>query len=230
MLKAMAAPDARTTHVREGSGSYHSRTASGTQGMAAFSIPPGMPDDSPSRQRPGDLPLSLSPEPRGDRRVIVNEDILLSTTLMTTYLMVVRTWRRIFEHLYCTLSGTDSSKPNLARLPDLQIQVQGFDVQSNPALQIALLHQDITARLRMIEASLGIFSGSASGLLIQDGHEDIRVAMSRMLITDPLAIALQQTLLAREKQHGSACQGLAHLTLSELMDKVKRIVIMLGLV
>lgn len=167
-----------------------------------------------------------TPEPQPAKTA----DILLTTTLMTTYILAVRTWERIFTRLHLIISGGNNRLNLAATLPDLQIQMQGEDLHSNPALQIILLHQDISSRMGLIRAFLGIASNPTERAHFDDEGKDIQLARSQVLITDPLSISIQQIILAQAAQMGLEKNEGGNFTLSQLMDEVKRRIIAGGFV
>lgn len=142
-------------------------------------------------------------------------------TLATTYMLIVRMWKLIFTHIHSILNEGNGSQSLTSPL-NLQIQMQGYDMQSPLALQAILLCQDVSGRLQVIETLLGLDGQSMSGIR-HDGRRDgdgSGHAASRVLISQPMALSVLQIVFAQERQ----VQG-EDVPLVGIMERVKQIII-----
>ncbi|KAK3296552.1 uncharacterized protein B0H64DRAFT_417903 [Chaetomium fimeti] len=171
------------------------------------------------RRGPGQTALStgdnVSTATTSHRRA---PDILLVTTLVTTYILLTRNWRCIFSRLLAQLdSGSvDTAGTGALQLPD--VQMGGFQIRSNPAIQTLVLIELTSGMLDTIERALGITysAGCSSGRVRGDGVNCWAV------LIDPVAVSIRETLLSQERVRTGREGNGGELSLNQMMDRVKR--------
>ncbi|KAM7219557.1 hypothetical protein V8F06_005112 [Rhypophila decipiens] len=119
-------------------------------------------------------------------------DMVLTTTLITTYIILVRSWRQVFLHFLDILgSNNDTSLTSLATsLPALQLG--GLHVlRNNPSMQIAVLLETSTGLIEGIEDFMGVFQkrqSSSTGA----GNSCLR------MMAHPSSVSIREALLSQE--------------------------------
>ncbi|KAK4222294.1 hypothetical protein QBC38DRAFT_460559 [Podospora fimiseda] len=148
-------------------------------------------------------------------------DILLATTLITTYLLLARTWRRTFGVLHGFLIAPASSQSSMS-LPSLQFG--GFQVRNNPAIQILVLLEVASGLLQIIESSLGIVHSTVRGGSNINNAKVSNTDEPRPLVfpMDPVAISIRETLLTQEMVASTGEEGVVPMSLRQVMDVVKQ--------
>ncbi|KAM7198452.1 hypothetical protein V8F33_004958 [Rhypophila sp. PSN 637] len=136
-------------------------------------------------------------------------DIVLTTTLITTYIILVRSWRQVFLHFLDILSNNNgTSLTSLAMcLPALQLG--GLHIlRNNPSMQIVVLLETSTGLIEGIEDFLGIFQRQQSS---STGSRNSCLGM----MTHPSSVSIREALLSQEMlrvysigrkpPHGNSC-------------------------
>ncbi|EAQ88668.1 hypothetical protein CHGG_05287 [Chaetomium globosum CBS 148.51] len=145
-------------------------------------------------------------------------DILLVTTLVTAYILLKRNWRCIFsillEQLESASGGTTRAGP--LELPD--VHMGGFQIRSNPTVQILVLLELTSGMLHTIETALGLtYPANCSS----EGAREEGVNGWAALI-DPVAVSVRETLLSQERVRTGREESAGGLSLRQAMEKVKR--------
>jgi hypothetical protein len=145
-------------------------------------------------------------------------DILLVTTLVTTYILLMRNWRCIFSRLLDQLDSRsgDTAGANVLELPG--VQMGGFQIPSNPAIQIPVLLELTSGMLHTIETALGLTysAGCSSGRGREDGVNCWAV------LIDPVAVSIRETLISQERVRTGREGNGGELSLNQMMERVKR--------
>ncbi|KAM7200663.1 hypothetical protein V8F20_005165 [Naviculisporaceae sp. PSN 640] len=141
-------------------------------------------------------------------------DIVLTTTLITTYITLIRSWRQVHVTIYQILVFNQSNNNNIplasltSSLPTLQLG--GLHVlQNNPAMQLAILLETSSSLIQGIEDLLGISGGTKSCL---------------DMMTDPGAVSVREALLSQETlrtYNDGKVAGFGRQTWQELVAEVK---------
>ncbi|RYP48607.1 hypothetical protein DL768_005527 [Monosporascus sp. mg162] len=143
-------------------------------------------------------------------------DILLSTSLVTAYILLLRTWRLIYSWFHRLLTSDSPTESRLLlSLPSLELG--GFRVQRSPSIQIAALLELSSSMLQAVETRLGIGNHDA-----QVNAEKCHHSKSSVLGTNPVAISIRDTLLSQEVLRAGTEDNLGNLSLTELMAEVKK--------
>lgn len=148
------------------------------------------------------------------------QDIVLTTTLITTYIYLIRIWRCVFSRLHHLLLTTSPEEiSGLLVLPSLQLG--GFHVPNNCSIQILVLLELSSGMLQMLQCSLGITSSSDGNNDIGSAREDAG-ASGRVLDIDPIAVSVRETLLSQEVLRRAREDSFGELSLKEVMDLVRK--------
>ncbi|KAK4212040.1 hypothetical protein QBC37DRAFT_466565 [Rhypophila decipiens] len=138
---------------------------------------------------PGERQL---PDTTSAKRLHPAGDMVLTTTLITTYIILVRSWRQVFLHFLDILgSNNGTSLTSLATsLPALQLG--GLHVlRNNPSMQIAVLLETSTGLIEGVEDFLGVFQKQQSSLT-GAGNSCLR------MMADPSSVSIREALLSQE--------------------------------
>ncbi|KAK3375566.1 hypothetical protein B0T24DRAFT_591278 [Lasiosphaeria ovina] len=193
---------------------------------------------------------STSPTTLPSRRTTKNRDMVLTTTLVTTYVLVVRSWRQLFANLADLLSSSSQTTSDVVALLALPaLQLGGLHVRSSPDMQLAVLLETGAGLLAAIDACLGIsfgfgFGGGPARCVQQQQHWDGSAingagggggggpqsgpqsgggSGSAVLAMDPASVSVREMLLSQEMLRAATEDGgFGELTLAEMMDEVKR--------
>ncbi|CAH0054723.1 unnamed protein product [Clonostachys solani] len=123
------------------------------------------------------------------------DPVLLTTVLVTSYILIRREWRRIFSFLHSALEEAPGAVAVAAILPPLQMG--GFILASSPTLQVMALLDLSSDMLSRIEACLGI-SPSAPWPGGRDAEPRGQAKPLSMLAMNPVSISIRETLLSQE--------------------------------
>jgi hypothetical protein len=142
-------------------------------------------------------------------------DVVLITTLVTSYVYLVRVWRYVVTLLHQLLLATGPSElRGLLLLPSLQLG--GFRLINNPSIQIQVLFELRSDMFQRIELMLGVGQDGAEGRYAE-GKEKGRQAIS----ISPFAASIRETLLYQEKMRTAAKHGMGDFSLKDITSKVK---------
>lgn len=142
-------------------------------------------------------------------------DILLVTTLVTAYILLVRNWRCTFSRLHrlLALAPERRNDSHVLELPTLQIG--GFQVRGNPVIQVLVLLELVSGMLQTIESGLGITYSAGRGSGKPDSGKCWTVFM------DPVAVSIRETLLSQERVRAGTGPNVGELSLKQMMEEVK---------
>ncbi|KAJ5827798.1 hypothetical protein N7447_004561 [Penicillium robsamsonii] len=144
-------------------------------------------------------------------------DVLLMTTLVTSYVYLIRIWRSVFSLLHRhLLLPTTPGHTRLLLLPSLQLG--GFRILNSPSIQIRVLFELRTDLFQRIEGILGIGSAGAYGRYGED-----REQKGQVLCVNPFAGLIRETLLHQEQMRAATEDGTGDLSLKDITTKVKRL-------
>lgn len=123
-----------------------------------------------------------------------SRDIVLTTTLITTYIILTRSWHQVFLNLYDILTLPSLKHTTISHILSLPIlQLGGLHVlQNNPQLQIAVLLEISASMIQNIESYLGVGS---------DGGQQPSLNM------DPVSVSIREALLSQEMLRIYACNS-----------------------
>ncbi|GAW16234.1 hypothetical protein ANO14919_056570 [Xylariales sp. No.14919] len=164
-------------------------------------------------------PLSCTPGPgRQSSKTKGPCCVVLTTSLVTAYILLVRNWRRIFIHLHRLLLASSPGEKNsggLGIIPNLQLG--GFRVESSPATQVAILIELSFDMLGQIETGLGAGSWGVSGAC--KGGQQYRLGQ---VVEGPVAASIREMLLTQEMVcMGEGAEELDTLSLVDLAGQLK---------
>ncbi|KAH6627326.1 hypothetical protein F5144DRAFT_593582 [Chaetomium tenue] len=145
-------------------------------------------------------------------------DILLVTTLVTAYILLTRNWRCIFSILLEQLESAsgDTIRAGTLELPD--VQMGGFQIRSNPTIQILVLLELTSGMLYTIETALGLtYPTSCSGGRVRDDGLNCWAAL-----IDPVAVSVRETLMSQERVRTGREESAGGLSLRQAMERIKR--------
>lgn len=145
-------------------------------------------------------------------------DVLLMTTLVTSYVYLIRMWRSVFSLLYhhLLLPTTPGHIRGLLMLPSLELG--GFRILNSPSIQIRVLFELRTDLFQQIEAMLGIGNTGAYGRYGED-----REQKGQVLCGNPFAGLIRETLLHQEQMRAATEDGTGDLSLKDITTKVKQL-------
>ncbi|KAJ3539764.1 hypothetical protein NM208_g5352 [Fusarium decemcellulare] len=144
-------------------------------------------------------------------------DILLTSTLVTSYAYLIRTWRSVFSLLHRLLL-TSGAGPTLSLLKLPSLQFGGFQLVNNPSIQIQVLFELRNDLFQRIEGIMGIGNSTTHGRY-RDGKENKR----QVLGMDPCAVLIRETLLHQERVRATNEDGMGDLSLKDITTKVKQL-------
>ncbi|KAI1424624.1 hypothetical protein F5Y12DRAFT_431111 [Xylaria sp. FL1777] len=149
--------------------------------------------------------------------------VVLTTSVVTAYILLMRNWRLIFTYLY-RLLVVRQPPPNrdLAIMPILQFG--GSRVQSSSATQVAVLIELSFDMLGQIEIGLGAdywgVSGARKGST--GGQQHPSHGQESCIVKGPVAISVRDMLLTQEMVRlTEGVDELDTLSLTELADQLK---------
>lgn len=142
-------------------------------------------------------------------------DILLVTTLVTTYILLTRNWRFIFWRLLEQLESGSRDRAGADTLELPGVQMGGFQIRSNPAIQILVLLELASGMLHTIETALGL-TYPASGRVREND------ANCSTILIDQVAVSVRETLLSQERVRTGKEENSGGLSLIQIMERVKR--------
>ncbi|KAF7540750.1 hypothetical protein G7054_g1178 [Neopestalotiopsis clavispora] len=146
---------------------------------------------------------------------------ILTTSLVTSFILLARIWRRIFIYLHRLLLGTPTLSASemdcFTIIPCLQLG--GFRVQSSLATQVAVLIDLSFDMVGQIETSLGagrwgLLGGSGQGATAEGRQQ-------QPVIDGPVTSSIRDMLLSQEKMTSCAGDKLDALPLRELATQLK---------
>ncbi|KAI0009471.1 hypothetical protein F4779DRAFT_365768 [Xylariaceae sp. FL0662B] len=144
------------------------------------------------------------------------QDVTLTTTLVTTYILTMRAWRSIFSQIHRLLLTTpQGANSRQLMLPSLQLG--GIPLRNNSSLKILVLLELSSSMLQIIETCLGINNSAGYAGGAADTGQVERLALSM----DPVSVSVRETLLSQEMLRSAAEDGLGGLSLKGIMDEVK---------
>ncbi|KAI1076747.1 hypothetical protein F5B20DRAFT_309621 [Whalleya microplaca] len=143
------------------------------------------------------------------------QDITLTTTLVTTYVLTMRAWRTIFSQINRLLLTTPPGT-NRRQLMLPSLQLGGIPLQNNSSLKILVLLELSSSMLQVIETCLGI-NNSTGYASAPDTRQVDRLALSM----DPVSVSIRETLLSQEMLRSASEDGFGGLSLKGIMDEVK---------
>jgi hypothetical protein len=162
------------------------------------------------------LPYKIPAESDTARKRRRVQDIPTASTLITTYVLIIRVWRYIFSHIYKSLNSLPPGQTiEYLMLPSLQLG--GIHVRSNPCIQILVLLESSSSMLREVDTYLGIRAPLNSQSHYTD-DEDVQST----LYMDPVCVLLRDAILLQEKSRESSESELEGLSLTRVMDEVRR--------
>lgn len=139
---------------------------------------------------------STTPDSDGIGSVAPGKCVVVTTSLITVYILLVRNWRYIFVYLHQILLSSPSPVNQLTErgfciVPP--VEVGGIPVRSSFTTQVAVLVDLSFNALGQIEELLGIGCW-ATGRIFQDN----KVSRRQQLIDGPAAISVRDLLLTQE--------------------------------
>ncbi|KAI0479861.1 hypothetical protein F4859DRAFT_513362 [Xylaria cf. heliscus] len=145
-----------------------------------------------------------------------NHDVLLMSTLVTTYILLTQNWRRTLVHLHHLIMTIPTEK--LARLSPVlpTLQLGQFHFRASACVQIGALIDLIEANLQTFEIYLGIRPGDEPDRGNGGADRVERLAMSN----DPGPIAIRETLLSQERIDTMSNNGSRELSLKEVIHQI----------
>jgi len=160
-----------------------------------------------------------------------DQDIVITTSLITAYILLRRTWRYLFCHLHSFLSN-ESTHARKAPLPALTLpglQLGGFTVETvDSKIQIMVLLELTSSSLGQLEACLGVQPQAQSPLSQTPNHERIRQGSATQskpssLSMDPFSALVRETMISRDLLSMSTSRedGYSELSLPDIMEKIR---------
>jgi hypothetical protein len=143
-------------------------------------------------------------------------DILLVTTLVTAYILLVRNWRCTFSRLHRLVASASERRDNSDALDLPSLQIGGFQVRGNPAIQVLVLLELASGMLQTIESTLGITYSAGCGSGRSDSGKCWAVFM------DPVVVSIRETLLSQERVRAGTGPNVGEVSLKQMMEEVKR--------
>lgn len=120
-----------------------------------------------------------------------HQDILIAPTLVTSYLLIVRYWQKLFLYI-SQLPVGDSGGPTNA-LPILPaLLFGGVQVRANSDIQFMILLETCSSMIQLIETYLGVASSC-----VMKFSEGVAEAKTLVLI-DPISVSIRETMLSHE--------------------------------
>ncbi|KAI0388544.1 hypothetical protein F5Y17DRAFT_452393 [Xylariaceae sp. FL0594] len=146
---------------------------------------------------------------------VAGGSVLLTTSLVSAYTLVIRLWRHTYSWLLRALLSGASAEVICELLAIPNLQLGGYRFRTSSIVQVEVLFELSSSMLRHIEQSLGM----SSILRTDNGDVDEN---SRTPVGDKnlLSFSLQSTLLSQE-----AVQTVADgdgLSLKQIMEEVRR--------
>lgn len=150
-------------------------------------------------------------------------DVLLMTTLVTSYVYLIRTWRSVFSLLHHLLLATAPGQMRgLLKLPSLHFG--GFRILNNPSIQIQVLLELRADLVQRIEAILGIGPSASYGSgRYGDDTERHKTQPAAVFSVNPFAVSIRETLLHQERLRAATEDGTGDLSLKDIAGKVKQL-------
>ncbi|GAW22512.1 hypothetical protein ANO14919_120490 [Xylariales sp. No.14919] len=119
-----------------------------------------------------------------------NPDVLFASTLITSYILIIRYWQKLFLHIKrLHVEDPDASTKPLPILPALLFG--GVQATANLDIQFMVLLETCSSMIQLIEAYLGV---SSSGVM----RFTETVIEKKTLLHDPISISVRETLLSVE--------------------------------
>ncbi|RYP46671.1 hypothetical protein DL768_007159 [Monosporascus sp. mg162] len=145
------------------------------------------------------------------------QDILLTTALVTAYVLLIRAWRCIFGQIFRLLANTPGEEAvSFLILPSMRLG--GFQVQNSPTTQIRILLELGSGMLRQIETCLGISQHpSGFGATADDGGLK-PLALTRDLVS----ISMRDTILSQESFRVASGDGNSDQSLRRMMHDIRQ--------
>ncbi|KAI0431652.1 hypothetical protein F5Y09DRAFT_185839 [Xylaria sp. FL1042] len=178
-----------------------------------------------ARGRPGTTTSDLSPHTSPGKQNSKPKSpccVVLTTSLVTAYILLVRNWRLIFIHLHRLLLTSSSLSENnysFAIIPKLQLG--GFRVESSPSTQVAVLIELSFDMLWQIETRLGAGSWGVRGAC-QGSSGGQQQQQAGQVIEGPVAMSIRDMLLTQEMvRMGEKADELDRLSLVDLAGQLK---------
>lgn len=165
---------------------------------------------------PVNIPYSQASKPTQATTGCKIHDISITTTLVTAYILTVQAWRRVFLeiHHFQQASKQDRSR----RFPKLpRLQLGGYSVQNNSEIQIMVLLQLSSSMLQLVETYLGFPNATTC-----NGPGDDVQVKRLVLTTDPVSVSLRETMLSQERLRISKECGFGELSLTMMMDEIRK--------
>ncbi|KAJ5510144.1 hypothetical protein N7453_002247 [Penicillium expansum] len=140
-------------------------------------------------------------------------DVLLMTTLVTSYVYLIRMWRSVFSllHHHLLLPTTPGHIRSLLMLPSLELG--GFRILNSPSIQIRVLFE-----LRTDLGNAWHWQCRAYGRYGED-----REQKGQVLCGNPFAGLIRETLLHQEQMRAATEDGTGDLSLKDITTKVKQL-------
>ena len=149
------------------------------------------------------------------------QDVLLRTSVVTTYMYLVRSWRRTFVYIHDQLLAPSPAEGDILKslkLPGLQLG--GFPVHNIPNIQVVVLMELTSSMMRTVEGCLGISTGlgTASGFAQSNGAvPDGRQALGM----DPVSVSIREMLLSLESRRPVSGDHFGQLSLGDMMVEIR---------
>lgn len=154
--------------------------------------------------------------------------LVLTTTLVTAYIMLIRNWRRTFQMIHDMLPASDSPLASRCALPSVMpsLHLGGFQVRSKPNTQVAILLELSSEIISRIETGLGIKNSVGHESPWESNSQDERDAQSperhpEALIKEPMAVSIRETMLMQEQLYLRSHDGLEGLPLRDVVEKLR---------
>jgi hypothetical protein len=148
-------------------------------------------------------------------------DHLVTTSIITTYALIVRVWRHVYYRIGEMLTSRPLEQPQESlRLPGLQLG--GVSVGSSPFIQIMVLLELTSGLLRSIQNCLGIRSSSMEQSSKERPNSD-----KPCLYMSHRSIILREMILSQEiselrPRFSNGVGSLNSMALEEMMDEVSQ--------
>jgi hypothetical protein len=140
-------------------------------------------------------------------------DISLATTLVTSYLLIVRYWRKVLLNINRLHFGSARSSNNtLPIMPTLLFG--GVQVSTNLDIQVMVLLGTCSSMIQVIEAYLGVTSSSVIKFL------ETVIEAQTLALMDPISISLREMMLSHEVLRNIKYDG--ENTLMEVMESMRQ--------